>query len=100
MLAGEQRQIVAVTRALEVNPQILLLDETFTLLSLEGKEEMSNFLKKINEATKTTMILVSHDLDLVKDLSDYIMVLKSGEDVFYGHAEEISTDEIVKYMLP
>lgn len=100
MMSGEQRQIVAVTRALEANPQILLLDETFTLLSLEGRHEMSSFLKNVNEKTNTNMVLVSHDLDLVKNLSHYIMVLKSGEEVFYGRTEEISTDDIVKYMLP
>lgn len=99
-ISGEQRQIVAVTRAMEANPKILLLDESFTLLSLEGRQEMVNFLRNVNEESGTTMIIVSHDLDLVRKLSHYIMVLRNGEKVFYGHTDEISIDEIVKYMLP
>ncbi len=98
-ISGEQRQIVAVTRAMEANPKILLLDESFTLLSLEGRQEMVNFLRNVNEESGTTMIIVSHDLDLVRKLSHYIMVLRNGEKVFYGHTDEISIDEIVKYML-
>lgn len=99
-LSGGQRQIVAVTRAMDANSKILLLDESFTLLSLEGRQEMVNFLRNINEESSVTMIIVSHDLDLVRKLSHYIMVLRNGEKVFYGRTDEISIDEIVKYMLP
>lgn len=99
-IAGEERQIVAVTRAMATNPKILLLDESFTLLSLEGRQKIVNFLRNINEKNGTTMIIVTHDLDLVKSLSYYIMVLRSGEKVFYGRVGEISIDEVVEYMLP
>lgn len=99
-LSGEQRQIVAVTRAIEANPQILLLDESFTLLSLEGRNEIVNFLEKVNKKIGITMIIVSHDLDLIKKLSHEIMVLKNGEMIFYGRTDQISIDEIVNYMLP
>ena len=99
-LSGEQRQIIAVTRAIEANPEILLLDESFTLLSLEGRKEILNFLRKVNKKIGITMIIVSHDLDLIKKLSHYIMVLRDGEKIFFGHTDKISIDEIVKYMLP
>ncbi len=99
-LSGEQRQIIAVTRAIEARPQLLLLDESFTLLSLEGRREIVTFLKEVNRKSELTMIVVSHDLDLVKDLSHYIMVLRGGEMMFFGRTEEISTDEIVRHMLP
>ena len=99
-LSGEQRQIIAVTRAIEANPEILLLDESFTLLSLEGRKEILNFLRKVNKKIGITMIIVSHDLDLIKKLSHYIMVLRGGERIFFGHTDKISIDEIVKYMLP
>jgi len=99
-LSGEQRQIVAVTRAIEANPEILLLDESFTLLSLEGRKEIVNFLRKVNKKSDITMVIVSHDLDLIKKLSHYIMVLRGGEKMFFGRTDEISIDEIVKYMLP
>jgi simple sugar transport system ATP-binding protein len=99
-LSGEQRQIIAVTRAIEANPEILLLDESFTLLSLEGRREIVDFLKEVNKKNNITMVIVSHDLDLVKELSHYIMVLRGGEKVFLGRMDEISIDEIVRYMLP
>ena len=99
-LSGEQRQIIAVTRAIEANPEILLLDESFTLLSLEGRKEILNFLRKVNKKVGITMIIVSHDLELIKKLSHYIMVLRGGEKIFFGQTDKISIDEIVKYMLP
>ena len=99
-LSGEQRQIIAVTRAIEADPKVLLLDESFTLLSLEGRKEIVDFLENINKKSDITMVIVSHDLDLIKKLSHYIIVLRSGEKVFFGRTDEISIDEIVKYMLP
>jgi len=99
-LSGEERQIIAVTRAIEANPEILLLDESFTLLSMEGRKEIVDFLRNVNKKIGITMIIVSHDLDLIKELSHYIMVLRGGEKMFLGHTDEISVDEIVKYMLP
>ncbi len=99
-LSGEQRQIVAVTRAIEANPEILLLDESFTLLSLEGRKEIVGFLREVNKKSNITIVIVSHDLDLVKALSHYIMVLRGGEKVFFGRTDEISIDQIVRYMLP
>lgn len=99
-ISGEQRQIVAITRAMEANPKILLLDESFNLLSLEGRQEMVDFLRNINKESSTTMIIVSHDLDLVIKLSHCIMVLRNGEKLFFGRTEEITIDEIVKYMIP
>jgi len=98
-LSGEERQILAVARAIEANPKILLLDESFTHLSIKGGENLLNFLKKINEKTSVTMIIVSHDLSLVKKISHYILVLRGGEKVFFGHADDISIDEILGYML-
>ena len=99
-LPGEQRQILAVTRAIEANPEILLLDEPFTLLSVEGRKELVAFLEEVNKRNGLTMVVVSHDLDLVEELSDYIMVLRGGQRMFFGPTDEISTDEIVRYMLP
>jgi len=99
-LSGEERQILAVTRAIEANPEILLLDESFTRLSLEGRKEIVDFLREVNKRNDITMVIVSHDLDLVKELSHYIMVLRGGERVYYGRSDDISIDEIVSYMLP
>ena len=98
-LTGEEKQILAIARAVEMNPKILLLDESFTYLSLEGRERICKFLRRINEEHGVTIIVVSHDLDLVKRLSDDIMVLRQGKKVYYGPAEQITVDDILGYML-
>ena len=61
---------------------------------------MVDFLRTVNKESSTTMIIVSHDLDLVIKLSHCIMVLRNGEKYFFGRTEEITIDEIVKYMIP
>jgi ABC-type sugar transport system ATPase subunit len=99
-LSGDERQIIAVTRAVEFRPKLLLLDEAFTMLSVDGRAEVIKFLKEVNKQSCISMIVVSHDLDLVKELSHYIMVLRTGEKVFFGKNEDISVDEIIEYMLP
>jgi ABC-type sugar transport system ATPase subunit len=98
-LTGEERQILAIARAVDIDPQILLLDESFTFLSIEGRQRVADFIKKINREKCITVIVVSHDLDLIKYLSDYIMVLRQGRKVFYGPADQLSVDDIVAYML-
>jgi ABC-type branched-subunit amino acid transport system ATPase component len=54
----------------------------------------------VNKKGYITMMIVSHDLNLVKELSHFIMVLRGGEKMFFGRTDEISIDEIVRYMLP
>ncbi|MEM0488415.1 MAG: ATP-binding cassette domain-containing protein [Candidatus Bathyarchaeia archaeon] len=98
-LTGEERQILAIARAVDTNPQILLLDESFTFLSIEGRQKVADFIKRINRERCITVIVVSHDLDLVKYLSDDIMVLRQGRKVFYGPAEQLTIDDIIAYML-
>lgn len=98
-LTGEERQILAIARAVDMNPQILLLDESFTFLSIEGRQKVAEFIKRINRERCITVIVVSHDLDLVKYLSDDIMVLRQGRKVFYGPAEQLTIDDIIAYML-
>lgn len=99
-LSGDERQITVVTRAIESDPKVLLLDESFTMLSMEGRERVIKFLREVNEKSGVSMIVVSHDLDLIKQLSHYIMILKAGEKVFFGRNDEISIDGIIEYMLP
>jgi simple sugar transport system ATP-binding protein len=99
-LSGDERQIIAVTRAVAFQPKLLLLDEAFTMLSLEGRVEVIKFLKEVNRQSGISMIVVSHDLNLIKELSHYVVVLKNGKKVFFGRNEDIGVDEIVEYMLP
>lgn len=74
-LSGGQQQLISIMRAFAPNPEVLFLDEPFSALDYEMTLFMRDKLQAIFEATKTTMILVSHDLDEAVYLSDYILML-------------------------
>ena len=98
-LSGGERQILAVSKAIETSPKLLLLDEPFTLLSIEDTEKLVSLIREINEKTSVSMIVVSHTLSLIKEVSHYIMLLKAGEKAFFEPADSVSIDKIIKVML-
>src|SRR3972149_3862615 len=98
-LSGGERQIVAVSKAIETNPKLLLLDEPFTLLSIEDTDRFVCLVKEINKKTSASIIVVSHTLSLVKEVSHYIMLLKAGEKAFFEPANSVSIDKIIGVML-
>lgn len=98
-LSGGERQILAVSKAIETNPKLLLLDEPFTLLSIEDTEKFISLIRKINEKTSVSIIVVSHTLGLIKEVSHYIVLLKAGEKAFFEPADSVSIDRIIEVML-
>ena len=98
-LSGGERQILAVSKAIETNPKLLLLDEPFTLLSIEDTERFVCLIKEINKKTSASIIVVSHTLSLIKEVSHYIMLLKAGEKAFFEPADSVSIDKIIEVML-
>ena len=98
-LSGGERQILAVSKAMETNPKLLLLDEPFTLLSIEDTDRFVCLVKEINKKTSASIIVVSHTLSLVKEVSHYIMLLKAGEKAFFEPAASVSIDRIIEVML-
>ena len=98
-LSGGQRQILAVSKAIETNPKLLLLDEPFTLLSIEDTDRFVCLIKEINKKTSASIIVVSHTLSLIKEVSHYIMLLKAGEKAFFEPADSVSIDKIIEVML-
>lgn len=98
-LSGGQRQILAVSKAIETNPKLLLLDEPFTLLSIEDTEKFISLIREINEKTSVSIIVVSHTLGLIKEVSHYIVLLKAGEKAFFEPADSVSIDKIIEVML-
>jgi len=98
-LSGGERQILAVSKAIETNPKLLLLDEPFTLLSIEDTDRFVCLIKEINKKTSASIIVVSHTLSLIKEVSHYIMLLKAGEKAFLEPADSVSIDKIIEVML-
>jgi NitT/TauT family transport system ATP-binding protein len=77
-LSGGQRQRVGNARALAVEPEVLLLDEPFSALDTITTEELHKDLIKIWQATKKTIVMVSHSLEEAVTLADKIFVMKAG----------------------
>jgi NitT/TauT family transport system ATP-binding protein len=74
-LSGGQQQLVSIMRALIVEPEILFLDEPFSALNYEMTLFMRDQLQRVFMETKTTTVLVSHDLEEAVYLSDYVLLL-------------------------
>ncbi len=83
---------VELGRALAMEPELLLLDEPVAGMNLEETEDMARFILDIREELEIAMILVEHDMGLVMDIADRIMVLDFGEVIATGTPTEIQSD--------
>lgn len=82
-LSGGQKQRVAIARALAVNPKVLLLDEPFSNLDTSLRDEMREFISKIQRDLNITTILVTHDKEEALMISDRVAVMLNGEIMQY-----------------
>lgn len=89
-MSGGQMQRVALARALAANPKILLLDEPFSGLDEELREEMAALVKKLHREWKITTVLVTHDKREALELSDRIAMMSGGEILQYDTPEIIA----------
>ena len=87
-------------RALAMEPQVLLLDEPMAGMNLEEKQDMSRFVLDINDEFGTTVVLIEHDMGVVMDISDRIVVLDYGKKIGDGTPGEIrnNPDVISAYL--
>ncbi len=83
---------VELGRALAAEPELLLLDEPMAGMNLEEKQDMARFILDVNDEFGMTICLIEHDMGVVMDLSDSIVVLDHGEMIGQGTPEEVSND--------
>jgi branched-chain amino acid transport system ATP-binding protein len=83
---------VELARALAMEPDLLLLDEPMAGMNLEEKEDMSRYILDINREFGTTIALIEHDMGVVMDLSDRVVVLDYGRKIADGTPEEVKRD--------
>jgi len=82
-------------RALALEPALLLLDEPMAGMNREEKQDMSRFILDVNDEFGTAIVLIEHDMGVVMDLSDRIVVLDYGRKIGEGPPEQIRTDQRV-----
>lgn len=89
------RKLVELGRALAMEPKLLLLDEPMAGMNMEEKEDIARFIVDISEEKKIPVLLVEHEMDVVMDIADNIIVLDFGTKIAEGPPEEIMTNQSV-----
>jgi len=87
-------------RALAMEPQVLLLDEPMAGMNLEEKQDMCRFVLDVNDEFGTTVVLIEHDMGVVMDISDRVVVLDYGKKIGDGSPEAVrGNPEVIKAYL-
>ena len=87
-------------RALAMEPQVLLLDEPMAGMNVEEKQDMSRFILDVNDEFGTTIVLIEHDMGVVMDISDRVVVLDYGKKIGDGTPDEVrGNPEVIRAYL-
>lgn len=101
-LSGGQRQRIAIARALILKPKVLVLDEPTSALDEKNRRLILDLLVRIEQKTKVAYMLITHDMNVVRQMADEVLVLKEGVLVERGKADQIFTsaqDDYTKTLL-
>ncbi|MDC1047426.1 dipeptide ABC transporter ATP-binding protein [Alphaproteobacteria bacterium] len=95
--SGGQRQRIAIARALILKPKILILDEPTSALDISIQNQILDLLQNLQEKYSLSYIFISHDMNVIRSVSDKIIVLKNGKVIEKGSAESVFSKPINNY---
>ena len=88
-LSGGQKQRVAIARALALNPKILLCDEATSALDPKTTKSILSLLREINEKLDITIIIVTHQMEVVKEICERVAIMEDGQVLAVGNTEDL-----------
>ncbi|HEY7751098.1 MAG TPA: ATP-binding cassette domain-containing protein [Ignavibacteriaceae bacterium] len=88
-LSGGEQQRVALARLLAVNPKLLILDEPFSAQDVESQLNLAKLCKKINKEFNVTILCISHDLNILRKLSNRVLIMKEGKVLELGETQKV-----------
>ncbi|MDM1407194.1 ABC transporter ATP-binding protein [Myroides sp. DF42-4-2] len=104
--SGGQRQRIGIARTIAVHPKLIICDESVSALDISVQAQVLNLLNELKEQYKFTYIFISHDLAVVKYMSDQVMVMNKGQieekgeaDALYAHPQKTYTKKLIASIL-
>ncbi|MDK6493171.1 D-methionine transport system ATP-binding protein [Corynebacterium coyleae] len=88
-LSGGQKQRVGIARALATNPSLLLADEATSALDPETTHEVLGVLRRVNEELGITIVVITHEMDVIRAIADKVAVMENGRVVEYGGVYDV-----------
>jgi branched-chain amino acid transport system ATP-binding protein len=99
-LAYGKRKLVEVGRALALEPKLMLLDEPSAGMNTEEKDDLTIWIKDIQEDYKVTILLIEHDMNMIMGISDRVFAMNQGQKIVLGTTQEVQRNpEVIKAYL-
>lgn len=96
-LSGGMKQRIVIAMALACNPEVILADEPTTALDVTIQAQVMELMKELKQKFDTSIIMITHDLGVIAEISDYVAVIYAGSVVEYGSTEQIYTNKSHPY---